>query len=103
MSEYTLDINSLQEIAQKSLEVVQKILGVEPKNNSDENELESKVGAHSILSDKKLPADELTEQKHYLIEQKRFLSTKYAENKLLFEKSRQKFLNRSKRRNRVRI
>lgn len=106
MSGTNSEIQALQELVQKNLEVVQKILGIERINNFDEDELVEQeiVGERdSKIPLKKLTASELNEQKqylveqkHYLVEQKRYNTAKYTDNQDRFTESRQKFLNRPK-------
>ena len=43
MSDTNLEIKALQELAQKNLEVVQKILGMESINNSDHQLVEQEI------------------------------------------------------------
>lgn len=101
MSGTNLEIKAVQELAQKNLEVVQKILGIESTNNFDEDEfVEQEIVSNSVSKNlplKKLTADELDEQKHYLAEEKLYLSAYFADNQAKFAQLRQKFLNRPKR------
>lgn len=102
MSDTNLEIKALQELAQKNLEVVQKILGMESINNSDHQLVEQEiideqVNTHLPPPLTKFTTSEIAEQKHYLAEQKRYLTAKYANNQAIFAESRQKFLNRPKR------
>ena len=107
MSDTNLEIKALQELAQKNLQVVQKILGIESINNSDHELVEQEIVNEEVTKNlllKKLTASELDQQKHYLAKQKdylaeqiRYLTAKYADSQAMFAQSRHKFLNRPER------
>ncbi len=85
------EIKALQELAQKNLEVVQKILGIESINDYEhENELE--VEAQIVCDHKdKIPIKKSTASQ--LAEQKRFLTAKFAENQARFAQLRATFVS----------